>query len=503
MTTTAEPPVDPTPQVNAPPAPPAPTVEPTVAPTAPAIPAPGGRRPRLVGIDLARGLAIIGMFGAHTLSTAELGWDPTTWAGVVHGRSSILFATLAGISLALMSGGRRPLGGAEMRDARTRVLVRAALIFALGSVLALFGSVAVILEVYAVLLVVALPFLRWSPRRLFVLAGILAVVGPVARLLVSDALLWWGAYPSGFLDLALTSTYPGLVWIAFVLLGLGVGRLDLTSRVVRTRLVVVGLLLAVAGYAGGWASTRAAGLESAGYGYSSSSSFESDLSGSGSDVLDEGVPGDTIDLSGSTCYPDGDGFVYCEPSGWADSTGDLSDDEWYDEGTAFTTDLTGLVGAEPHTGTPFEVVGSSGIALLVIGLCLLAPRPVRRVLYPVAAAGTMALTLYSLHVVALAFGGSWFADRPTLFFATLVAGALVFAVVWRRLLGQGPLERVVSTVSRRAATVSAPRPPARRGAEAAESAAGAGADEGAGEPQDSAASAITPASSAGRENIGQ
>src|SRR5690606_26645416 len=59
------------------------------------------RRGREPGIDLARGLAVFGMFAAHLLVTAPcFSWsDPGTWTAAVHGNSSILFATLAGVSL--------------------------------------------------------------------------------------------------------------------------------------------------------------------------------------------------------------------------------------------------------------------------------------------------------------------------------------------------------------------------------------------------------------------
>ena len=59
---------------------------------------------RLQGIDLARALAVCGMFAAHliALPLPVIG-DPATWIGVAGGRSSILFATLAGVSLALIT----------------------------------------------------------------------------------------------------------------------------------------------------------------------------------------------------------------------------------------------------------------------------------------------------------------------------------------------------------------------------------------------------------------
>jgi hypothetical protein len=61
------------------------------------------RSDRVVGLDVARALAIIGMFGAHVGVVADdVGSSPSTWLGVVNGRSSILFAVLAGVAVALL-----------------------------------------------------------------------------------------------------------------------------------------------------------------------------------------------------------------------------------------------------------------------------------------------------------------------------------------------------------------------------------------------------------------
>ena len=96
---------------------------------------------RIVGIDVARGLAVLGMFGAHIGVTTPWDWtDPSTWLDVVNGRSSILFATLAGVSIAILSGRDHPVDGADLRAARIRILVRAAAIFLLGALLELLGT---------------------------------------------------------------------------------------------------------------------------------------------------------------------------------------------------------------------------------------------------------------------------------------------------------------------------------------------------------------------------
>ena len=66
---------------------------------------------RIAGVDLARGLAVIGMIAAHVLWIEDFDFaDAATWVAVVDGRSSILFATLAGVSIGLVTGaaGRSP-----------------------------------------------------------------------------------------------------------------------------------------------------------------------------------------------------------------------------------------------------------------------------------------------------------------------------------------------------------------------------------------------------------
>ncbi len=128
---------------------------------------------RIAGVDLARGLAVIGMIAAHLLWIEDFDFaDAATWVAVVDGRSSILFATLAGVSIGLVTGGRRPLAPPEMRTARQRLAVRAGLLWLIGIVLIATGvPVYVILPAYAILFLLALPLVSLGARTLFVLAG--------------------------------------------------------------------------------------------------------------------------------------------------------------------------------------------------------------------------------------------------------------------------------------------------------------------------------------------
>ncbi|WP_347060421.1 DUF418 domain-containing protein [Blastococcus sp. HT6-30] len=275
--------------------------------------------------------------------------------------------------------------------------------FAIGWVLQQLGTfVAVILGVYGVLFVLVLPFLRWPVRRLLVTAAAVAVAVPPLLVVAGQALTTAGVADALVPSLLVTGYYPALLWIVFVLVGLAVGRLDLSSVAVRRRVAATGGVAAVVGYGGGWLSARllAGGVPSAG----PETGF--------------GVPG--------------------------------------------IVSIRWLTGAEPHSGTTFEVVGSTGFALLVVVACLLVAERLPRPAAPFAAVGAMALTVYSAHLLAIrilmdATPGRVQGPVLWLWFA---GAALVGAVVWRRTVGRGPLESLLTWTSSRAAGL-APSSPAR------------------------------------------
>ncbi|WP_309067032.1 heparan-alpha-glucosaminide N-acetyltransferase domain-containing protein [Microbacterium sp.] len=205
---------------------------------------------RVGGVDLARGLAVIGMFAAHLLVTAEQ-WvwtDPATWSAIVDGRSSILFATLAGVSIGLVTGGPRPLPGPALNRARGRLAARAGLLWMLGILLILTGvPVYVILPAYGILFLLALPFLRLGAGVLLALAAALALIMPLLQPMLADLPLWQAQYGAELSDL-LGWHYPFPAWMAFLLAGLGVARAGVTARAVQLRMLIAGAALATLGY---------------------------------------------------------------------------------------------------------------------------------------------------------------------------------------------------------------------------------------------------------------
>ena len=318
------------------------------------------------------------MFAAHTL------YGPREQ--VFDGRSAVLFATVAGVSLGLMTGAADPPPPGRRGDARLTVLIRAAVLILLGLALTTFVQppIAVILDYYGLALLVLLGPLFLPRGALLGLALGVALLGPpvVAAL---DPLLGAAAVPPPanlVVQWLVTGHYPMLTWLAFLFGGLALARVDLSRRRTAVAAIAVGAVAALLGY--------------------------------GAQLL----PGIT---------------------------------------------------AEAHSGTTAEVFGSGGVALAIIGTWSLldsatgsgetVARGIRFVVAPLAAAGSMPLTLYTAHAIVLAIvrtveagDGRW---HPTFaLFLALVAGSLVFAALWRRLVGSGPLEGVLRALTR----VALPRP---------------------------------------------
>jgi len=203
---------------------------------------------RLPGIDLARGLAVLGMFAAHLLWIEPLdAGRPDTWIDLANGRSSVLFATLAGVSIGLVTGGVRPYAGQRLRAARLGLVYRAVLLWLIGLMLiATAVPVYVILPAYAVLFLLAQTLLTLSARTLWIVAAVTALVMPWLQPLLDPMVL--DAPYGAEIGLALGWHYPFTVWFAFLAAGLAATRSDLRSARTQVWLAVGGAVAAAVGY---------------------------------------------------------------------------------------------------------------------------------------------------------------------------------------------------------------------------------------------------------------
>lgn len=379
---------------------------------------------RLIGVDAARGVALLGMMAVHVLPLVDADGSASGSYAVAGGRSAALFAVLAGVGLALASGGTRPPRGRGWAAAALGTLVRAALIGAIGLVVGMADSgIAVILVYYALLFVLAIPLLPLGPRLLAPMAVVVAVVVPVLSFLVRPNLdlpdrgnptLWTLLDdPLGTLEtLLVTGYYPVLGWTAYLCAGLAVGRLQLRRTATAWWLLTVGIVLAV-----GSAVVSSVLLGPLG----------------GADELRAALrPGTDL--------------------------GQVLDGSMY--GNTPTTTWWWLAVDTPHSTTPFDLLHTTGTSLAAIGAMLLLARVAAPVLVPLAAAGSMTLTLYSTHVLLLAT--PFLPPDPTRSYVLQVVAVLVLATMWRSTGRRGPLEAIVAAAAGRARRAVLASPPDTR-----------------------------------------
>jgi len=306
-------------------------------------------------------------------------WSPTGWFFLADGRPSALFALLAGIGLVFMT--RRAQGDpAQFAVQRGRIVRRALILYALGYVLTFLGTpVAVILPSYAVLFLLAIPFLRMRAGAVLATAGVVFLLGP-QFLILSRHAVFDDAGPAGELALlpglaeVWTGYYPVITWLAYILVGVAVGKMDLRSARTAAMLLGVGAVVAAAAYgAGVWAQSAVEG-------------------GEGNLAFD---------------------LVSIDPH--ANTTPEM-------------------------VGNAAFGVALLGLCLLAMRLSPL--RVLAAPVNAVGAMSLTIYSLHIVYIAILGTDVVWnrVSNGPLIW---LTAGSLAFALVWRLTLGQGPLERLI------------------------------------------------------------
>jgi uncharacterized membrane protein YeiB len=213
---------------------------------------------RIAGYDVARSVALLGMFVGHfaagfTWDSTRPAWLATFLDNYLTGRQTATFFVLAGVGLTLMT--RRSVASGDpqaIAQARKTLIYRGLFLLALG-----FATLVRvpwdILRVYGVSLLLASQLITASNRRLL-LGALGAVLGFVILYLVLDFKEYW-VWPSGavptyrhlwtplglvrnlFFD-GYRSVFP---WTGFVLFGMWLGRHDLCKVAVNNRVLLWGL----------------------------------------------------------------------------------------------------------------------------------------------------------------------------------------------------------------------------------------------------------------------
>ena len=374
---------------------------------------------RLLGVDVARGVALIGMMSVHIVPAL----DPdgaVSWAyRISSGRASALFAILAGLSLVLAN---LPRGGEPLEPGAGRgVMARAALIAGVGLFLGTLGSgVAVILVHYAVLFAIGTMFMGLGARALMVTgAGWLLLIPVAAHLLRPFLPPGPGSSPS-LVSLAhpveLVTTSPGHRLLPGPAMDRVPARRDGPGSVA--------------------ASAHGDRALAADRRYPARCRDEAPLSPAARACRWLRAAHRAALLGARRPRPRhaaADRYVRHHPStSW-----------WW------------LAVSAPHSGAPLDLLHTTGTALAVIGGCLLLAAALhgrwRWLVLPLAAAGSMTLTLYTLHVVALAAVRGAVANpevsSPTVFWTFNAIFALVLASAWQFTGRRGPLEAIAADMS--------------------------------------------------------
>lgn len=375
---------------------------------------------RLLGVDVARALALFLIMVAHVLPF-ETDDGGLTWAYRAGSYGLALFVLLAGVGVGLSNPDRGPAtSAARLRSALSlgaRAIAIAVVGLLLGSFVDYEEHAVVVLMSFGMLFVLAIPLLRASPPLLGVLAVAAAVVVPVVAHLARPALPTPELVNPTLVDvvrdplpwlsqLSLTGVYPALAWVSYLCAGMVVARLDLRSVPVLLRLVGFGVGLALV------------------------AQFASSV------LLYDGGGVEHLAEAEDVTADEAEAYV-----AWGPATDAPRESAWW------------LAVDAPHSSAPLDLAHTTGTALVVVGLCglvdQLAPSGVLR---PLAAVGSMTLTLYALHLFAL----TWFPDAWGYFstFAAHVVAMLIVANIWLRFFDRGPIETVIRSLERSAQSVA-------------------------------------------------
>lgn len=363
-------------------------------------PAAGGAvgQPRLVGIDVVRAVALIGVvvMNYHGYLNAGSGTDTFfgrlfhPWVGVLSTRFAATFVTVAGVGVVLLTKRARLSGDRDLiSDARWRLIRRGVLLYTFGYVLDWIWP-GTILFYYGAYFVLAAFMFRLRIRWLVAIGATSAVT--------AAAIQWWiferiqdGHPPSWLytssprsprslvLETFINGTHPLLPWLAFLCCGMVIGRLLPEIDRWRKPLLILGGSFLAGGYLLSSILTRLA------------------------------------------------------------TDGSVEDQRW---GVLARTDPF-------NRGLLYTVVtlGSSIIAVVVISWA--AERaPASPVVEVLRHAGQMTLSLYVLHVLVfneLVYRQGWVTptglDTALVFAAAFWVVAILLGAWWHRFIGMGPLER--------------------------------------------------------------
>ncbi|MYL70562.1 DUF418 domain-containing protein [Halobacillus litoralis] len=209
---------------------------------------------RIIGFDISRALAILGMVIVNYKISMHAEGNGPEWliisTGLLEGRASAIFVILAGIGISLMTR-KALLHSTSSKKNRTMIWRRSVFLFVLGMCLFLMQWSADILHYYAFYMFIASFFIVTSARNLLLAALATVLTSQVFQLLLNYEYGWDKSFQyyeefwtiKGFIsNLFFNGYHPIFPWMAFVFIGMWLGRLNFRNNKLIRKIMIVSFI---------------------------------------------------------------------------------------------------------------------------------------------------------------------------------------------------------------------------------------------------------------------
>lgn len=356
-------------------------------------------RKRIIGIDVARAFAVIGMILVNFKMV--LGQQGETWvkhfSSLLDGKAAATFVVLAGIGIAFMTNSAvKQSSFDKIKIAKKRIFKRALFLFVVGLSYIVIWP-ADILHFYGVYMMVTLLLIQSKPKVILYSAITIVLIYPILILFLNYETGWnftsleytdFWTFNGFFRNLFFNGFHPVIPWSAFMLVGLWFGKQNLndTNFVKKAAWVSFSIFILI-------------------------------------QLISKFVITFLSDGSLNT-----------------------------------TEELEVLLGTNPMPPLPVYMISGSSIALFIISVCILISKKFESnfIIKALTKTGQLALTFYVAHVV-LGMGlievisdiklGEHSLNFSIFYGLLFSFGCIVFAIIWTKYKKSGPLEWIMRKIT--------------------------------------------------------
>jgi uncharacterized membrane protein YeiB len=210
---------------------------------------------RIVGYDLARAGAFFGMLVVNFSVLMGIGSTTANWLdwviGIIRGRAAATFVVLAGAGLSLLTKSvHLSRDKAEINAKRSILLKRSLFLLVVGLFNFVISPISDILHFYAVYIALGACLLTVSNLSLWLLTAFTITCRPLVFIAFGFVKSWdlHTFADAGFWNLPgiighifFNGCFPVIPWMAFITVGMWLGRQDFSDRVFRRKILLAGI----------------------------------------------------------------------------------------------------------------------------------------------------------------------------------------------------------------------------------------------------------------------